>query len=214
MGVEIGREGHRDPVPGGPELTFSDQQAHRFQVFYEMYYPAVYVFALRRLLGSNDDAADVTAEVFAIAWRRRDQIPSPPEDRLWIYGVARRVLSRHKRGVWRRARLLRRLGAEASVGLEAEDAPGGAAPTRDRVQAAISRLKSSDRDVLSLVLWEQLSHSEAARVLGCSVNAVALRLHKARCRLRKELALGHEPSVNFPRESNGLPAKEGFDDEP
>ena len=100
------------------------------------------------------------------------------------------------------------------MGLETEDALGGAAPTRDRVQAAISRLKPSDRDVLSLVLWEQLSHSEAARVLGCSVNAVALRLHKARSRLRKELALGPERPVDFRRESNGLAAKEGFDDEP
>jgi DNA-directed RNA polymerase specialized sigma24 family protein len=37
-------------------------------------------------------------------------------------------------------------------------------------------------------MWEGLTHAEAARVLGGSANAIALRLHKARARLRSELA--------------------------
>lgn len=203
MGVEMGPEGHQDR--GSRELgrTPLDQQKLRFQLFYETYYSAVYAFALRRLLGSSrEDASDITAEVFATAWRRVDQIPEAPEDRLWIYGVARRVLSRHERGVRRRSRLLRRLEFGRSLEIEVEDLG-----TREQVQAAISRLKSSDRDVLSLVFWEQLSHAEAARVLGCSVNAVALRLHKAKNRLRKELNLDQRRSVLNAREPNGRSAK-------
>ncbi len=211
--MEMGQEGDQTLVPGRAKLTSSDQQTHRFQIFYETCYPAVYAFALRRLLGSSDDASDVTAEVFATAWRRVNQLPAPPEDRLWIYGVARRVLSRHERSAWRRTRLLRRLGAEASLGLEHADASGGAVTDRERVQAAIARLKPSDREVLSLVLWEQLSHSEAATVLGCSANAVALRLHRARSRLRNELTPDHERSFDCARESDDLSAKKGLDDE-
>jgi RNA polymerase sigma-70 factor (ECF subfamily) len=205
--MEMCQGGQHDRVPDAADLTFSDQQAYRFRSLYETHYPNVYAFVLRRLVGSPDDASDVTAEIFATAWRRVDQIPAPPEDRLWIYGVARRVLSRHQRSLWRRSRLLRRLEAEASLGVWTEDSSGRTVTERERVQAAIARLKPSDRDVLSLVLWEQLSHSEAAQVLGCSANAVGLRLHKARSRLRKELALAQERSVERPQDPDGLPAK-------
>jgi RNA polymerase sigma-70 factor, ECF subfamily len=37
------------------------------------------------------------------------------------------------------------------------------------------------------VLWEELSHSEAGRVLDCSANAVAIRVHRAKGRLREVL---------------------------
>jgi RNA polymerase sigma-70 factor (ECF subfamily) len=176
--VEIGREGHRDPGPE-PTPTADGDQRLRFQVLYETHYSAIY-------------AADVAAEIFATAWRRRDQVPAPPEDRLWLYGVARRVLLRHQRGAWRRARLLRRLGAQRSLDDASTDPCGPPGTDGERVRAAIARLRPSDRDVLSLVLWERLSHGEAAAVLGCSVNAVALRLHKARARLRRALEADHE----------------------
>jgi len=45
-----------------------------------------------------------------------------------------------------------------------------------------------EREAIALVHWEQLSHDEAARVLGCSSNAVAIRVHRARSRLRQALA--------------------------
>ena len=36
-------------------------------------------------------------------------------------------------------------------------------------------------------MWDGLSHVEAGRVLGCSANTVALRLFKARARIRRQL---------------------------
>lgn len=63
----------------------------------------------------------------------------------------------------------------------------GAEVDGDRVRAAIARLREADREVLALVLWERLSHSEVAELLGCSTNAVAVRLHRARARLRRLL---------------------------
>lgn len=56
------------------------------------------------------------------------------------------------------------------------------------VREAIEQLRPVDREVLQLVLWDGLSHAEAGQVLGCSSNAVALRLHKAKERLRAALA--------------------------
>jgi RNA polymerase sigma-70 factor, ECF subfamily len=181
-----------DRGDGGPDrlgTRLPNDPTERFRVFYETEYPNVYAFVLRRLLGSHEDALDVTSEVFATAWRRRDRLPPPPEDRLWIYGVARRVLSRHRRSLFRRSMLQLRLQSHVAVDdrLEAND------QAVDDVRAAIARLRASDRDVLALVLWEQLSHVEAGKVLGCSANAVAIRVHRARERLRRELLKsGHD----------------------
>jgi RNA polymerase sigma-70 factor (ECF subfamily) len=58
----------------------------------------------------------------------------------------------------------------------------------------MEKLKPADREVLQLVTWDGLSHAEAAEVLGCTSNAVALRLHKARSRLRRILSPPPDPA--------------------
>jgi hypothetical protein len=63
----------------------------------------------------------------------------------------------------------------------------------DRVLAALSRLSDREREALQLVLWEELSHADAAQVLGCSANAVAIRVHRAKTRLRRELSATEPP---------------------
>jgi RNA polymerase sigma-70 factor (ECF subfamily) len=198
--VGISQERQHERHPATAVAGSTDAATQQFRVLYETHYGAVYAFALRRLIGSPDDASDATAEIFATAWRRMAHIPPPPEDRLWLFGVARRVLNRQQRGHRRRARLLARLQAEASVGSSVGADPDGAQGSHARVRAAIARLKPADRDVLSLVLWERLSHAEAALVLGCSINAVGLRLHQARARLRRELTADHGPDTGPPEE--------------
>jgi RNA polymerase sigma factor (sigma-70 family) len=205
------READQDQMPDHEDPSLSQQRGQQFKTLFEEQYSAVYAFALRRLYGSREDASDVTAEVFTTAWRRVDQLPAPPEDRLWIFGVARRVVFRHERSAMRRFRLIGRLRAEASVDLNLTDGVEGVLTDRLRVQAAMARLSPSDRDVLSLVLWEQLSHSEASNVLGCSVNAVALRLLKAKRRLREELERDQEQSARHFGDSSGAGEKEVYD---
>lgn len=159
-----------------------------FEAFYRAQYADVYAYVLRRLSGLHEDVADVTAEVFATAWRRSDQMPPPPHDRLWAFGVARRVVSRHRRSHWRRHRLARRLNEQRLA--TPDDGPDDVVRQEeglaDRlvVRQAIEHLRDADREVLALVLWDGLTHGEAARVLGCSENAVGIRLHRARQRLR------------------------------
>jgi RNA polymerase sigma factor (sigma-70 family) len=156
----------------------------RFRSMFELRYPAIHSYVLRRLGPSSNDVVDVTAQVFAVAWRRRRDIPKSPEDLPWLYGVARRIVSRHRRGAQRRQRLEDRLVNEAGIQGDTETSPD---PEVLRVRAAISRLRAKDQELLKLVLWEELTHAQVWVVLGCSTNAVALRLHKARSRLESEL---------------------------
>ncbi len=158
----------------------------RFRVMYEALYSDIWAFAARRL-GSPHEVADAVAEVFTIAWRRFDKIPPPPQDRLWVFGVARRVVAGQRRSRVRHGSLVRRLATQEPTPAP----PQGAVedPSHDQLRRAIESLRSVDRDALLLVLWDGLTHAEAAEVLECSVNAVGIRVHRAKRRVRSALVL-------------------------
>ena len=142
----------------------------------------VLAYALRRT-ASAEDAADVVADTFLVAWRRLENVPPEPDARLWLYGVARRTLANQRRGAERRGRLAERLRDEASAMLESVTPY----EERERILTALAALAPDDRELLILVGWEGLSPGEAARVLEISGVAARARLHRARRRLAKAL---------------------------
>jgi RNA polymerase sigma factor (sigma-70 family) len=158
-------------------------------------------------LGPGEDAHDVVADVFTTAWRRVPDIPPPPSDRLWLYGTARRLIARRYRTVGRMVRLLGRLASEQH--LAEGPAPAGD-PVQDRVLAALGTLKPAEREALLLVHWEELSYAEAAQALGCSVNAVGIRVHKARARLRALLSPSDDTAGPVPAVIKPYGATGGF----
>ena len=146
----------------------------------------VLAYALRRA-DTPEDAADVVADTFMVAWRRLDDLPDGPDARLWLYGVARRTLANQRRGERRRLRLNERLRTE----LPALAAAAAHRPTNTGdadLLRAIATLGEEDREVLLLTGWEDLSPAEVARVLEISRVATRSRLHRARKRLRDALA--------------------------
>ncbi len=144
----------------------------------------VLAYALRRV-ARPEDAADVVAETFLVAWRRLDKVPSGDDARLWLFGVARRQLANQRRGELRRLRLADRLRRELPA------AAAGVGSSEDHrvaaVRAALARLDEEDREILRLSSWEGLSPSEIAAVMGSHAVTVRSRLHRARKRLRAEL---------------------------
>jgi RNA polymerase sigma factor (sigma-70 family) len=164
-----------------------EHREQRFGVLYREHYRSVWAYAVRRI-DSQADASDVVADVFTIAWRRLSEVPDPPGDVLWLYGVARRVVAGKRRSARRVQALIARLQANT-----VRASTGGDDQLTDRLLEAVARLRPAEREAIALVHWERLSHDEAARVLGCSANAVAIRVHRARSRLRRALAELAEP---------------------
>jgi RNA polymerase sigma-70 factor, ECF subfamily len=167
-------------------VAAADQVEQRYRLLFERHWRRVFAYALRR---SPDRAAadDVVADVFLTAWRRIGDIPDDYE-LAWLLAVARRVLANAYRGDARRDRLLARLhqAAPALQAVEIEAADDG--EVAEQVRAALGRLRAADAEILQLATWEQLPHAQIAVVLDCTVNAVAIRLHRARRRLSEELA--------------------------
>lgn len=175
----------------------------RFEVLYAEHFRALLTYALRRT-AQPANAGDVVAETFLVAWRRIDAVPDDGV-RLWLYGVAHRVLANHHRGQRRRERLGRRLGvvlAEHPVA-DPADAVGTAALVRD----ALQRLPGDDRELLRLAIWEGLSGPEIAVVLDATPGAVRARLSRARSRLRA--VMGDDPRSDGGGPSAPVSAGEG-----
>ncbi|GII77943.1 hypothetical protein Sru01_29250 [Sphaerisporangium rufum] len=155
---------------------------HRFETVYRQTYERILGYAMRRC-SSPEDAADVVAETYVVAWRRIAELPGGEAARFWLYGVARRVLANHHRGERRRATRHAELTSEAEALYAASAAPAA----NDRVGAALDLLSDADRELLTLAVWEELDPGEIAVVLGCSRNAARVRLHRARRRFARAL---------------------------
>ncbi|HCO02476.1 MAG TPA: RNA polymerase subunit sigma-24 [Actinobacteria bacterium] len=164
-----------------------DERTIRFERLFAEHAGRVYAYAFRRV--PSEDAHEVVAETFLTAWRRLDDVPA---DALpWLLATARRTLANRWRGDRRRVALVERLvGAE---GADRRTDPTGEVDVRLSVLAALEGLSPIEREALTLVAWDGLDSGPAASVAGCSRAAFAVRLHRARRRLAKELAVaGHD----------------------
>jgi RNA polymerase sigma-70 factor (ECF subfamily) len=155
----------------------------RLEELFEVHHRALLAYAARRT-PTLTDAEDVVAEVFLVAWRRLDDVPAGDGALPWLYGVARKTIGNQRRGLFRRRRLRDRL--EQTAERPTIPTPTGGQPALD----ALELLSASDQELLRLVAWEELSHAEIAAVMGISVNAVAIRLHRARARFEQALVKG------------------------
>jgi RNA polymerase sigma-70 factor (ECF subfamily) len=152
----------------------------RFEALFAAHYRDVHRFALRRT--DQAQAEEVVNETFAICWAKLDKVPHPALP--WLYTVAGNCLANRRRAGTRRERTAARLRAHPPDG--ARD-PAERFAERDAILRAFLALGERDREALRLVAWDGLSLADAASVAGTSRAAFAMRLHRARNRLRAGL---------------------------
>jgi len=151
-----------------------------FERAYAQFLPAVSSYLARRV--EYRFVEDLAADVFAIAWTKRDTVTSG-EELPWLYRIAANVVANHRR----------RQSAGVSV-LQLVRLPDSAPSAEDIVIAdeslagAWRGLKARDREVLALSLLEDLPVASIAASLGISANAVSIRLHRAKKTLAALLA--------------------------
>jgi RNA polymerase sigma-70 factor, ECF subfamily len=140
---------------------------------------AVRAYALRRI--DQATAEETVSEVFMIAWRRLDDVPSDPLP--WLLACARRVLANQRRATRRRVALQERLSQAGEVP-EVSEFDG--VPDRS-LGRALGELSEDDRELLLIAAWDELDPAQTALALGCSRRTLAVRLHRARRRLADSL---------------------------
>lgn len=154
--------------------------AELFRRLFDAHFDDLWRFARRRC-ASGADADDIAAQVFAVAWRRRDELPDPGV-RLWLFGVARHVLANHRRSNQRQRRLQLRL-----IDNHRDDLHNLPDVRLEELRVALATLSDDDRDVVLMRCWDGLAVADIAALLDRTPNAVSVRLHKARRRLIAQL---------------------------
>ena len=157
-----------------------------FNDVYRRHFAAVRAYCLRRLPVA--DANDAVAEVFLVAWDKRDRQRTPEDLRPWLYGIARNVTRHTYRGNARRRRLNVRLGGIAP-GVQPDPAQVVVQHSEDEEMIrAMAGLAERDQEILRLRAWEELTGPQIAEVLGISTAAAEKRVTRAVDRLRRHIA--------------------------
>ncbi len=180
--VAYGSAGQLTVITEGPPI--SDEEAtRRFEELYRVHYQKIVTYARRRTR-SADEADDVVSATFLVAWRRLEDLVGADEPLAWLYRVAHLTLLNHRRDAERTGRLTDKAAGEYSNPVATIESTVEARDRLAQVTAAAETLSEMDRELLRLVAWEELTHSEIAEILGISRVLVRTRLSRARRRLQ------------------------------
>lgn len=145
-----------------------------------------------RRLGDEHDAADVVAATFLAAMESSSTFDATRgKPAAWLFGIAGNVIAMRWRRTEAESRAVARLGGrltpvsdEYGRTDERIDASNEARP----MIAALRILSSTERELINLVVYDQLTVGEAAEVLGIRPGTARMRLARARARLAPRTA--------------------------
>ncbi len=156
-----------------------DEQA--FARLLERHYATIFRTAFR-WCGRRDRAEDVAQEVCVKLARQLAGFDGRARFETWLYRVTINAAKDAERSA-------RRYVSAEEVGAQTQAAPPGEHPERlldvQRILEVVQALPAKLRDAVLLVYLEDLSHREAAAVLGCAETTVSWRIFQARRRLRE-----------------------------
>ena len=154
------------------------------------YQQQVHTFA-RRKIGDFQIAEDITQETFLQVYQKLETLDDPTLFSQWLYAIANRLCI-----AWFRKNRLQTepLEAVCILGIErepysryvaSEHAKIAAEAQRDLVEKLLAKLKESDREVITLHYFEEMTSSEIGEFLGVSENTIKSRIRRARQQLKK-----------------------------
>jgi RNA polymerase sigma-70 factor (ECF subfamily) len=141
------------------------------------------------LCGNAADAEEATQDAFVKAHRALGRFRAGSPLRPWLLAIAANEARNRRRAAGRREHLALRVAGEAVTGSAAPSSESLAlAADRDAgLRSAVARLGGTDREVLWLRYFAELSEAETAAALGCRPGTVKSRTSRALARLRREL---------------------------
>lgn len=171
-------------LSGEIETIPSDERqasARRFEDLYRTNRPRLERYCRRRVPPSNVD--DTVAEVFLVAWAKRDQFSKAEFPLAWLYAVAFRVISGQQRTVYRRQQLDQQLQPQPQLCYPTPEEQTIVQDEAKRVAVAILNRPSRDQQLMRLVIVADRSYDELARLTGTSRASIRSRLYRIRSEL-------------------------------
>jgi RNA polymerase sigma-70 factor, ECF subfamily len=174
-----------------------DDPELRFQQVYDEYRAKIFRY-LTRLVG-QDEAEDLTQEVFVKVGQSLETFRGESQLSTWIYRIATNAaLDRLRRpSVRHGGEKLLPVEAIAEIKADEDIRTGELKPSTEQrlicdemngcIREIIQTLPEQYKSIIVLSELEDLKDGEIAEILGLTLQAAKVRLHRARARLRKEL---------------------------
>jgi len=161
----------------------------------------------RRRLENKERAEDLTQETFLVVIRSTSRYEVLSLFRTYLYGIALKLLAAERRKQFRGASA-ESFSVESLSELVASQSPDATLWIRQ----ALDKLEESEREILMLREYEQLSYAEIADVLQIAVNTVRSKLFRSRLALRNQLEPQSKPvndtaSPIAPTHTTALPGR-------
>ncbi len=188
-------ERERDEGPSAEAILVRRVRAGETAAFGELvsiYMQRCYYVALG-MVGSPQDAEDLSQEAFVRAFRARDRLDPDRPFYPWLYQILRRLCFNFTRDTSARRRKLEYAGgwlvAEAKSRAAADDPERVRATDalRERLEREIAELSPTQREVFVLKEFQGLKYREIAELLDVPIGTVMSRLYAARQRLAERL---------------------------
>ncbi|MEU0744762.1 RNA polymerase sigma factor [Streptomyces sp. NPDC006134] len=178
-----------------------------FAEIFDEHARVVYAHAIRTT-GDWALAEDVMSLTFLEAWRLRGKLREEVRNiRAWLLGIATNVMRNTARAARRHREAMSRLPPPEALPDFSDEVAGQMADAQRLAAAAraLHRLKRTEREVFTLVVWSDLGYTAAAEALGIPVGTVRSRLSRAREKLRGlvEEELAADPHGAEPRTGSG-----------
>ena len=154
----------------------------------ERFHERVHRYVLT-MVGDPASAQDLTQDVFRRAIERLDELRADDSFRSWLFAIAVNLCRTYLRRSWNEPR------SEAPQQLDASPDPARSTvlssivrrESAEALAVAIDRLPVLLREAFVLHYVENLPYEEMAQITGARVNALQVRSHRARARLRRQL---------------------------
>jgi RNA polymerase sigma-70 factor (ECF subfamily) len=144
-----------------------------------------------RMLGSTEDAEDVTQDSLYRAYRALPTYETSTAFRTWLMTI---LVNRCRSAMLYRHRREARVKIDPDrVALASVDSDADTVVLRDAIDRAVRLLDAEQREAFLLKHVEQLSYDEMAEVTGVGVSALKMRVKRACERLREELGDHNDP---------------------
>ena len=177
-----------------------------FESLIRKYRKQIHAHAWRKT-GDFHIAEDITQDTFLQVYQKLDTLDDPTRFSGWLYAIVNRLCI-----AWFRKNRIRTESLEEtdiseieteaySQYVVAEHAKTNAEAQRDLVQKLLTKLKESDKQIITLHYFQEMTYSEIGSYLGISESSIKSRLHRARQRLKKyEFIIQEALDITFKEE--------------
>jgi RNA polymerase sigma factor (sigma-70 family) len=196
--TDHGRPANAEPTSVASAMSdavvTSVEHPHRFEAVFEQYHRTIYEYLARAVGRARAD--EYAGDVFVAAFAARARYdPALGSVRAWLFGIAANVRRTRARSDARGKRAWDRVGGERAAtdgGFDVVEEGLDYGRRLAWVAELLRELSDTDRDVLVLYAFNELTYPEIAQALGVELGTVRSRLARARGRLRELLAASGE----------------------